>query len=1371
MHAQGPRRVRGLFPVVAGSAVLALAAAALGAAPAMAATSTPSTTALSAQHGKALTRAQLAKRLKQVKSAPSSKDATSAKPFALDRGKSRVDGDLADAKGTVTVMLELDATPAVKSYALNRSRGASAARDAGRSQAATVRRAQSTVLTQISRPATKARAIYRVQNAYSGVAVVTDASRLQALSEIPGVKAIHQMTLKTISNSSSVPLIGAPAAWTATSQTGQGVKVGIIDTGIDYTHKDFGGSGDVADYHAAQNGSQAGWTGTPKVKGGYDFAGDDYDPGNTANPGHDVPVPDSNPLDCNGHGSHVAGTAAGFGVTTAGATYAGSYNASVPASTFSIGPGVAPQADLYALRVFGCEGSTNLVTPALDWAADPNGDGNFADHLDVVNMSLGSSYGSPQDPDAVASNNLVDIGTMVVASIGNSGDVYEVGGSPGNATKVLAVAASDDGNDVVDGLKIDEPAGIEPASTVDGDQDNVFAALKSVAYDWATKPGVTDTQVVKVGDWTKAPSPTNNTDGCTAYTPSEQTAIAGKIVLQFWTDGTDRRCGSVGRSQNARNGGAAAAIFGNDQNSFSAGVTGDATIPAMITVKQATDALVKALDLGTTVKATMTNALRNSVQIITPGAVDQIASFSSRGIGMAGNVKPDVAAPGVTTFSAAVGTGSEGVAESGTSMASPHVTGEAALVRQAHPTWSVEQVKAAIMNTATQDVYTGAGHTGDVYGPERVGAGRVKVDKAVATTTLAYVKGDPGAVSVSFGPIAAVGTTTRTKTVTIQNTGGATATYSLAYKAAVAASGVTYSVSPSSVSVPAGSSTDVTVTLLIDAAQLRHTQDPTTDGDPLGTGLQRSYRTDASGRLVLTATGATPAGTLRVPVWSAPRPASAMAAQSSVTLNGTGTVQTGEAGLLGRSLFQGRDAGAYISTASAFQLQTSSPKLADCNGTPADDCVSYPDERGADLRYVGSASDAPVYIDSGLDPYKAYADSASCQTESPNPDCLVPPAMVNFAVSSWGPWRTAAGQIEFQVYIDGDGDGVEDAVTYNSRLTTATDDFDYFVTTTIDLHTGDVIDQQLVNGVDGSLETGLFNSDSMIMPVALHALKDAGLISRNEPIRYAVVSFSAGTSLTDGTDWMTLSVLSPGLSASGDSGFSTLNTDNEDEWFDVRRDATTAATDKPLGLLLLHHLNADGARAQVVSVRTGTTTRLTSSATSFTYGARPTLTATVTPRAAAGTPTGTVTFKDGSKVLGTRTLAAGKATFQVPVLGRGTHSLVATYGGDTQNVASTSAVVKVTVKGVASATKLAVNDRDFSHGYRPTLTATVTTTATGTVTFRDGSKVIGSATISKGKAVLKAPVLAKGTHSLKATYNGSSKYNPSTSSAVSVRVR
>ena len=202
--------------------------------------------------------------------------------------------------------------------------------------------------------------------------------------------------------------------------------------------------------------------------------------------------------------------------------------------------------------------------------------------------------------------------------------------------------------------------------------------------------------------------------------------------------------------------------------------------------------------------------------------------------------------------------------------------------------------------------------------------------------------------------------------------------------------------------------------------------------------------------------------------------------------------------------------------------------------------------------------------------------------------------------------------------------------------------------------------------------------------------------------------------------------------------------------------------------MLIHHLNTDGARAQVVPVRAPSSTKLTSSSTAYTYGGKPVFTATVTPAYA----TGTVSFKDGTKVVATVPVSAGKAVWTASGQTRGVHSMTATYNGDNSHSASTSAAVKVTVNGLASKTTLSANDRDYPYGYRPTLTAAVTpSAATGTVTFRDGSRVLGTVTVSRARAALRAPVLARGTHRLTATYNGSGIYNPSASAIVTVVVR
>ena len=205
------------------------------------------------------------------------------------------------------------------------------------------------------------------------------------------------------------------------------MKIAIIDTGIDYIHTDFGGSGAQADYDrndTTVNGESPALFPTAKVVAGYDFAGDDYNGDNT-------PQPDPDPMDCDGHGSHVAGIAAGVGVKADGSTYTGAYNASIyTPGFFRIGPGVAPQASLVALRVFGCDGSTELVSQAIEWAVDPNGDGDFSDRVDVINMSLGSDFGYEADPTSVAADNAALAGMIVVASAGNDGDSYYITGSP-----------------------------------------------------------------------------------------------------------------------------------------------------------------------------------------------------------------------------------------------------------------------------------------------------------------------------------------------------------------------------------------------------------------------------------------------------------------------------------------------------------------------------------------------------------------------------------------------------------------------------------------------------------------------------------------------------------------------------------------------------------------------------------------------------------------------------------------------------------------------------------------------------------------------------------------------------------------------------
>src|SRR5205807_2459699 len=281
------------------------------------------------------------------------------------------------------------------------------------------------------------RVVAQYQVAYNGIAIQIPRSKLAGLAQLNAVVSVSPVQAFSPAHTTTLPFLGVPQVWGGVPGfRGEGMKIAIIDTGIDYTHANFGGPGTVAAFETAVANSSLPadpsmfGPNAPKVKGGTDLVGDAYTGLNTE-------MPDPNPLDCNGHGSHTAGTAAGFGVTSAGATYTGPYDASTFSGSFNVGPGVAPLADLYSVRVFGCSGFTssqNVVT-AIEWAVDHG--------MDVISMSLGSDFGTTADVSVEASNNAALAGTIVVAAAGNAGPSPYIVSSPGIASRAISVAADD----------------------------------------------------------------------------------------------------------------------------------------------------------------------------------------------------------------------------------------------------------------------------------------------------------------------------------------------------------------------------------------------------------------------------------------------------------------------------------------------------------------------------------------------------------------------------------------------------------------------------------------------------------------------------------------------------------------------------------------------------------------------------------------------------------------------------------------------------------------------------------------------------------------------------------------------------------------
>ncbi|HEX5496423.1 MAG TPA: S8 family serine peptidase [Mycobacteriales bacterium] len=1059
-------------------------------------------------------------------------------------------------RGQVALMLELDTQSTGAAFADNAASGHSTASAAARGQLTRVKAMQRSVESAVPSVAPKTHVLYTSHSVLPGVAVQTDVRNVNALEHIQGVKAVHVIVPKKLANAGAIPLMGGPQAWQSFGDTGKGVTIGVIDTGIDYTHADFGGVGTAAAYQAAlatdtQPTDQIGPG--KKIAGGIDLVGDDYnaDPSDPAF--QPVPHPDPNPLDCNSHGTHVSGSAAGLGVNADGTTFTGPYNASTPISGMRIGPGVAPEATLVAIRVFGCAGSTNVVGEAVDFAADPNGDGDTSDHLDVINLSLGSDFGSPEDSDSIAMNNAAELGIVPVVASGNAGDLYNTGGSPGNAVRAVGVAATDDGFAVVDGLKVDSPAAIA------GNQPGEL----SVAYDYVNKPGITNAPLaVKLS--------AGNEDGCDALSPEDAAKVAGKVAFLEWTDvDSTRRCGSAARSLNVKVAGAIGFVFADDEDTFAAGITGDPDIPGMLITKTAGDAIRPLLGSG--VNVTITNELHNAIKLINPGNADTIAGFSSRGIHGDGNLKPDVAAPGLLVFSASMGTGNQGQTDSGTSMATPMTAGTAALIRARHPDWTAEEVKADLINTADADVFTGQNHTGDIQAPNRVGAGRVHIPPALATDALAMVVDDPGAVSVSFGPVAVTRPMTLTKRVRVVNTGDHTATYHIAYQPVTEVPGVSYVTDRSSVTVRPHRSRTFRVQLRVDNPDLlTKTIDPTMQ--TVQSGVPRQFLADASGRIVLTPTDSSQPA-LRVPVYSAPRPASTMTQSSSVRVSGNGTA-TGLLRLRGRGVDQGPAGASHVtSLVSGYELLGTSGKVPQCTGTTVEGCVLFNDERSVDLKNVGAASDAPAWTalgQSGVDNGTLY-----------------------FAVNTWGAWRSPVTPNEFDVDIDTNGDGVTDAILFSARIPSS----DVFVTALVDplgnpLGVGGQQAIAPVNLAFGDLDTDVFDSDVLIMPVQIAALP--GITASTSRIQFGVQAFdfyhnqpvdTIGVNPVTGalSNPMTMDVLRPGIMV-GDG--SQLFQDQPGTNLVVREDTGTFPADHARGVLIVHQHNVNGERAQTVRIRT-----------------------------------------------------------------------------------------------------------------------------------------------------------------------------------------
>lgn len=1036
-----------------------------------------------------------------------------------------------EAGERVQVMLELADPPAVQIWAASLAasgRAAGAETRAASVTAAHVQRletAQQRLLDALAAPGLGVSVLYRIQRVLNGIAVEVDADRVAALAALPGVTHVIRIEPERLDLFSSVPLLDAPQVWSSPGVTGQGIRIGIIDSGVDYLHVGLGGSGS----YTGQSYTDATVPWTAKVVGGHDFAGDLYNAGcsdadQAAGRCSTTPSPDPDPMDCNGHGTHVAGIAAGYGVTIQGTRYPGPYSTATDFSALQIGPGVAPGAEIYALRTFGCSGSSILTAQAIDWATDPNGDNDFSDHLDVVNLSLGSSYGQVDAASTVAATNAALAGVIVVAAAGNSGDTYYILGSPGAAERAISVANSVDSTQMTGGFGVNSPAplaGVKPAVEA------------SFGPNLATSGPVT-ADLVLANDGTGTAS-----DACEALVNGG--AVSGKIAL------VDRgTCAYTVKVKSCQTAGAIGVLVALDAQGWPSTMTGtDAAIaiPSMLTDLATGTALKGALDTGA-VNVTLTAANRGIVRAVEPPMVDTLSSSSSRGPAFATSaLKPDLTAPGTTIVSLANRSGSGSTSMSGTSMACPHIAGAMALLRQLHPDWTVEELKASILGTSTNNLFTAPSQGLPTYGPARVGAGRTDLASASEPTLLVYGVDTPGAVSVSFGRPEVLGSWSASRTVRLVNKTSSATVATLQLQTVVDMPGVTFTLPGGSlVNVPGHGSATFTIAATAEGPQMKHSRDASVAAT--ASGSPRHWVAEEAAYLAVQASGQP---TQRLAVYAAPRPASTMTTQeSSVTLSSqTGSFSLHLAG-------QGVSTGSsfptdWVSLASAFELAATSPDEASSSGSG----------QYSDLRFVGVTSDYAAQVAAG----HGLAETS-----------------IWFGIATWADWASP-NTATVQVRLDTNRDGTDD-YSLTSSWTGGSTPNDVFSVALCKLSTG-ACNGYYLNGVDASVrDTALFGTNVMVLPVLPGWL---GLTAGASRFSYRVVTAA------DSTATLSYDPAHPGFSFGGTNFLGATTTqplyaDLSGQVIPVQYNRADYVANASSGLLLLHHFNTAGNRAQVVTV-------------------------------------------------------------------------------------------------------------------------------------------------------------------------------------------
>jgi len=601
----------------------------------------------------------------------------------------------------------------------------------------------------------------------NAIAVKLNGHSMTHLLNAPGASWIVYDYLFQEEMNRSPTLIGAPTLWNAVggqSNAGAGVKIGIIDTGIDQTHPFLTDNSlpalagfpkcDAIDSAVGIADTQCNFVSNKVIVAKVFETRTSFD-------GHAAQE----------HGTHVSGIAAGVANTCA---------PFVPACNLS---GIAPKAYLGNYNVFPgnvLSASSHDIAKAVEAAV--------ADGMDVLNLSLGGGA-KPNDVLVNAVNSAVDAGVVVAIAAGNSGPGPGSVQSPGIADKVITVGASTNPHFI--GIPVTVTALGSPFGAAIGQFAN-FA------------PSVTATYVV-----------TTPTNGCNPISQN----LAGEIALI-----ARGACTFTTKVRNAQNAGAIGVIVYNSQQGDPVAMSQDGTIPVP-TISAVMVSHTKGLAMAAIAPAMVTVDGTSPQEFFTDGSsADILASFSSigppilqtPGVGLGqpqDKIKPDVVAPGVNVYSSIPSFGCASppcfAFFQGTSMATPHVAGSAALLIQLHPNWSPEQVKSALVNSAHRPVKSFSSGN-PLNNPMVRGGGRI--DLAAASQVTATLEAGNGQPSFSFGSLPS-SHIARSFTLTITSVSTSTVTYTVSVAPAITGPDIT--ASDTSVTVLAGGTSTVTISLTL----------------------------------------------------------------------------------------------------------------------------------------------------------------------------------------------------------------------------------------------------------------------------------------------------------------------------------------------------------------------------------------------------------------------------------------------------------------------------------------------------------------------------------------------------------------------------